>query len=286
MRTVEWKKRNGTMACHSIYSVEEANRLEIKYLDDWREGEIGDWVKTDDGCVVEVLRCSRDPRDRKIIGTCTMTTNAWSKKCRLDTQERESRYSINGKLRNDTPKHLTANISHFVSLVVAGYTPEEAYMQAFYTKNTGKKAPNTYVRRRVKKLMESPVVKQEIQKQLGDKMDEVGLTQDWILRRYKSLIETGKNEAAIVSALNKCASMQGMEGKGDAPMQLPPIPQATLDKLAQVAGYKPTTSSEEEEPEEKIVANGPIEDAELEERKDDEAICTHVGPSGAFDPDA
>lgn len=287
MRTIEWKKRNGTMEAHCIYSVEEAKRLGVKYLDNWRDGEIGDWVATDDECVVQVLRASRDSRDRKLIGTCTMTTNSWSKKCKLDTQHRQSRYSINGKVRNDTPKHMTASLSEFCILVAAGIPPEEAYLKVFYERNTGKTQSNTYVKRRAKKLMEAPIVQRKIQESLGDDMDKLGLTRDWILRRYKSQIETGENESAIATMLNKLSQFRGMDGQAPVLPNLPAIPQETLDKLARTVGFSPITVSNEVEPKEsKIVSNGPITDAEVEERKDNEEVYTHVGPVGAFNPDA
>lgn len=287
MRTVEWKKRNGTMACHCIYSVEEADRLKLEYLKDWREGEIGDWVLTDDGFVVQVLTASRDSRDRKIIGTCTMTTNAWSKNCKLDTRERESRYSINGKVRNDNPTHMTASLAFFCTLVANGHEPEMAYIKAFYEKNTGKKIPNTYVKRRTKVLMGSDIVKQKIAEEIGDQMDKLGITREWILRKFKSLIETGSNEAAVVSALNKLSSFQGMDGNAKQLPQLPQIPQEVLDRLAKATGYTPTVASNEEEIEPRLNHNGPIEEAKLEKEENDETLHTHVGgPSGPFDPDA
>ena len=283
MRTIEWKKRNGTMAAHCIYTLAEAERLGMDYIDDWREGEIGDWVRTDDNHVVQVLRLSYDKADRKMIGTATMTTNAGSSKCKLDVEHRESRYSINGKVRNHIPKHMTADLSQFCVFVTLGISAEEAYIRAFYEKNTGKTTVNKYVKRKARELMSSEIVQKRIKEGLGNQMDKLGLTREWILRNYKSLVMEGENESAKVTALNKLSQFQGMDGQAPELPQLPAISQDTLDRLASTV---PVKAEQEDEPAPKEpVHNGPIDEAELvDERKEDETLHTTVGgpPSSVY----
>ena len=38
-----------------VYSSAEVPE-EVNYKEDWRDGNVGDWVKTDDGHVIQVLR--------------------------------------------------------------------------------------------------------------------------------------------------------------------------------------------------------------------------------------
>ena len=285
MRTIEWKKRNGTMEAHCIYTLEEANRLGVNYIDNWRDGDIGIWVKTDDGHVVQVLRINYDRAGRKLLGTATMTTNAGSKTCELNTVPRQSRYSINGKVRNHIPKHMTADLSQFCIFIIVGMDPAEAYLRAFYEKNTGKTVVNQYVKRKARELMSSEIVQTRLKEGLGNKMDDLGLTREWILRQFKYLILTGDNDSAKVTALNKLSAFQGMDGQAPVLPQLPPISQETLDKLAKRI---PVQATVEDEPQvEPTILNGDIVEAELvKEEKEDEKTHTHVGPSGPFNPDS
>ena len=46
------------------------------YIEDWRDGRIGDWVLADDGCIIQILRAGKMMRKkghRKYLGTCTGT---------------------------------------------------------------------------------------------------------------------------------------------------------------------------------------------------------------------
>ena len=44
----------------------------IEYKEDWRDGLLGEWVKTDDGYVMQILRRFK-AGDRECVGTCTGT---------------------------------------------------------------------------------------------------------------------------------------------------------------------------------------------------------------------
>ena len=41
---------------HTVFDSVEEVPVDITYLEDWRDGHISDWVKTDDGCVIQILR--------------------------------------------------------------------------------------------------------------------------------------------------------------------------------------------------------------------------------------
>ena len=62
-----------------MYEPEDELPQSLNVVEDWRDGHVGDWVKTDDDCVIQVLRRGRmlrtQGRDkiREYIGTCTGT---------------------------------------------------------------------------------------------------------------------------------------------------------------------------------------------------------------------
>ena len=64
---------------HAVFEdkVEIPNELHV--VEDWRDGHLGDWVKTDDGCVIQILREGTmikpkgKIREVRYVGTCTGT---------------------------------------------------------------------------------------------------------------------------------------------------------------------------------------------------------------------
>ena len=62
---------------HVVFDSKDELPDNIHYLRDWREGHIGDWVKADDDCVIQILRkgvmlkAKGKKRQLEYIGTCT-----------------------------------------------------------------------------------------------------------------------------------------------------------------------------------------------------------------------
>lgn len=248
MRFEEWKQRNGTMVCHAIYSREEADTKGVEYKQDWREGELGDWVLTDDNCVVEVLRCGKDRAGRKWIGTCTMTTST-AKTTTLDTAPRDNRYSFSGKGRQ-LPKNLTVELMDFCKRVASGEDPEEAYKQTVGKRSNGGYSPQykRYVRNRVRNLMNHPPVRNQIKSEIQDLLTEAGVDKIWIVRRMKEIAAQGENYSAAMSAVNKLSDLAGIRDDDNGPALPPGIGNDELGEYAE-AEHSIAEDAEDVEPE-------------------------------------
>jgi hypothetical protein len=75
---------------HIVYDSIEEVPPNIKPLKDWRKANIGDWVISDDDCIIQVLRKGsmlRHNGERGYIGTCTGTFIAL-KSTIMDTDKR------------------------------------------------------------------------------------------------------------------------------------------------------------------------------------------------------
>ena len=60
---------------HNVYEGKESPPPK-KVISDWRNGKIGEWVKSDDGCIVQILRKGKMLRknsEAHYVGTCTGT---------------------------------------------------------------------------------------------------------------------------------------------------------------------------------------------------------------------
>ena len=89
MRTYKVNKIN----CN-VYSAGELPD-DIEYKDNWRDGEVGDWVQADDGNVIQVLR-RYNSSNMECIGTCT-GTYVVSDDAEMDTVRKKDIYSVSGK---------------------------------------------------------------------------------------------------------------------------------------------------------------------------------------------
>ena len=83
---------------HTVYDSVDELPPDIIPLKSWRDGDIGDWVLTDDDCIIQILRKGKMLRKNKTIhylGTCTGTfTDA--KNTKMDTDRRPNIYSFGG----------------------------------------------------------------------------------------------------------------------------------------------------------------------------------------------
>ena len=66
---------------------------------DWRKGQVGDWVRADDDCVIQILRRGQmlkakgKNKVREYVGTCTGTFPV-SNTVKMDTSRRVNIYSF------------------------------------------------------------------------------------------------------------------------------------------------------------------------------------------------
>ena len=63
---------------HFVYEDDTDVPSTITIQEDWRKGGIGDWVRADDGCVIQILRKGKMLRKnstRYYVGTCLLYTS-------------------------------------------------------------------------------------------------------------------------------------------------------------------------------------------------------------------
>ena len=129
---------------HPVFESMDEVPHKVQVKEDWRNGRVGEWVLSDDGCVVQILRKGKmlkakgSNRQVEYIGTCTGTFVV-SKKTKLDTSRRKNIYSFSG---NKSPveiledrENLTPSEVLFVQYLAGGMNPQKAYMKSFPTGN-------------------------------------------------------------------------------------------------------------------------------------------------------
>ena len=129
---------------HTVFDSSDEVPSDLTYTEDWRNASIGDWVKADDDCIIQILRKGKmlkpKGRVRKVtyIGTCTGTFLT-TKTVKMDTSKRINIYSFGGHQDRDAilseRESLSTREELFVQYLAGGIDPRLAYLKAFPTKD-------------------------------------------------------------------------------------------------------------------------------------------------------
>ena len=201
---------------HTVFDSVEEVPPETQYLEDWRDGHISDWVKTDDGCVIQILRrgSMMKPKGkvRKVdyLGTCTGTFLV-SKKANMDASKRVNIYSISGNVdRNaqiEDKDNLSSKEELFVQYLAAGIDARTAYLKAFPTND-----PH-YAQMRAGQLIKTTRIKTAMKEELKPVLEELGINETSILRNINLIAETAQKEDTRLKALFKLSDIMDLEDK-------------------------------------------------------------------------
>jgi len=69
---------------HVVYDSIEEFPDTMRYLKDWRDGDLGDWILADDGCIIQVLRVGTFAKPKGKIRTlkyASVLSRPWETNC-------------------------------------------------------------------------------------------------------------------------------------------------------------------------------------------------------------
>tara|TARA_Y100001938_G_C8073984_1_gene424855 strand:- start:102 stop:830 length:729 start_codon:yes stop_codon:yes gene_type:complete len=201
---------------HKVYDPDDVLPEGLIVQSNWRNGEVGDWVKADDDCVIQILRRGNMLRrmgknkTRSYVGTCTGTFPT-TKTAKMDTSKRDDIYSFGGKKSNDRmadKKQLSSCEEKFVALLAAKVPAEEAYLQAFPTNN------RKYAFERSGTLVKTERVKTAMKEELKPVLEELGIDDKVVLKKIFDISQFAEKEDVKLRALFKLSDILDLEDKG------------------------------------------------------------------------
>ena len=204
---------------HRVYEPGDPLPKGLIVRDNWREGSIGDWVKADDDCIIQLLRkgemlkAKGKQRVRMYVGTCTGTFPV-GEKIKLDTSKRANIYSFSGLKSADAilseRKELSKNEALFASYISAGMQPQEAYIKAYPTNDP------SYAKMKAGKLIKTERVLTAMKEELKPIMEELGISEKLVLNAIKQSALTSEKEDVRLRALFKLSDILDLEDKSSA----------------------------------------------------------------------
>ena len=191
---------------------------------DWRSSNEGDWVYSDDGRIIQLLRVKneiRHPNDRRnykfakgyvrtVVGTfinrdkTTMDT---------DFSQHKNRYTFSKTIKNPSERvykreKTTNKEKIFATNVAVGMGPVKAYMDAF---NEDKEHT---AKRKAAILLKQRRVIREVEKSVMDVAKDLGIDHTYVLQSLKLLAENTDDENIALQSLKEMGKAIGTIGGG------------------------------------------------------------------------
>jgi len=190
--------------------------VEIK---DWKEGKEGDWVKADDGGVVQLVKVSNNinhPGDSKnykvatgwcrtVVGTFLKTKNAVMD---TDFKQHPNRYTFSKKIK-DTRKrvkertNVTKNEKVFSVNVATGMGAVKSYMEAYNEIDTEKAKKKALI------LLKQDRVMKEIDRNVNEVAKALGIDHEYILTKLKHLADFCDDSNIILQSTKELGKIIG-----------------------------------------------------------------------------
>jgi len=206
---------------------------------DWRNAQVGEWVWSDDGRIVEILKRS-PPKGCKYYFVLTIVgTFANRQRDFMDTDfsKHESRYSLSGKLTKQWGRHkdfdkLTNAEKIFVATLIATGKPYESFRSAF-----PKAKSEDYIYQKLVYLLGRDKIMDQIRKSVAESAEKSGINVEWIFKMLKDLGEKAKNEHVRLQSVQTAGCYLEVEPKAKTQPQFPVHQGLIMDaEVEEVAG--------------------------------------------------
>jgi len=189
---------------------------------DWRDSDEDDWVYSDDGRIVQLLKVSKKvshPNDRKnytfakgwvrtIVGSFLNRPNI---KMDTDFSSHPNRYTFSKTIKDVSKrvrerKKITKKEREFATNVVVGLGAVEAY------KNAYREVSDQKARKKATILLKQERVMKEIEKSVLDVAKEMGVDHEYVLSKLKHLADYSDDDNIILQSTKELGKIVGTSG--------------------------------------------------------------------------
>jgi hypothetical protein len=180
----------------------------------WRHGEQGEWVFTDDGYVCQILRkldiAENDDKTVSCVRTVcgTFIAKDTNKEMLGEDGIAENIYSFSGTDKskdNFNARKRNSRELLFARKIVEGKDSVEAYKLAYPDARN-----NRYIKKRTERLLKTETINKMITVERRKKLDEEGVTDNWLIERYKTIADLAENDNAKLRSLDSLAKISGL----------------------------------------------------------------------------
>ena len=189
---------------HCVYEPGDSLPGYLSPVDDYMNAKVGDWVKADDDCIIQILR-RKKLGDKLTVGTCTGTYYG-----SMDTVKRADIYNMSGVDRKNviyTRKKVTKNEILFSKRIAGGQDPVEAYLDVYPAKS------EKYAKRMSALLLKTERVDSLVREELKGTFDELGVDLNYLIGVAKDITDGAKNDSDRIRTLSMLWDAYGVVEK-------------------------------------------------------------------------
>ena len=202
----------------------------------WRHGEEGEWVFTDDGFVCQILRkttIGKKDDSKRAISYCMRTVCGTFLVKDLNREMlgadgiAENIYTFSGKNESQEDFNKRGRNSRelmFAKYAATGMGTVEAYKLAYPEAKS-----DDYIKNRCEKLLKTERIDKMIDKEIRRKLEEEGVTDNWLIERYKTIADMAESDNAKLRSLDSLSKISGLFEQS----------QIKSEKLEICAGFSP-----------------------------------------------
>tara|TARA_R100000808_G_scaffold284_2_gene1693 strand:+ start:344 stop:1087 length:744 start_codon:yes stop_codon:yes gene_type:complete len=196
---------------HYLYdSLDEfsANNPDITPERNWREGNEGEWVFTDDMNVCQVLKVYylkdfAGNKSQRVVRTVCGSFVCSRKNTKMLGEDgvAENIYRFSGKNRNNK----LPNERIFARYVAAGVGVTQAYSMTY-----PKAESKNYIKTAAQQLMKQEKVQNMVTEEIKTILEEEGVTPEYIIGRYKDIADLADKDGDKLRSLDSLAKIAGL----------------------------------------------------------------------------
>ena len=202
-----------------VYTEEEALDLGISTVSNWRNAEIGDWILTNDGKVIEVIgRTKESPsnvkKDYLFIRTGYGERGAHKSNIYASKQpdyDRDKYYFGKDLVKNVRPttkqRTFVDNLFLQGKINEVGMWDAESVILAYQTVYKDNN-PEQALRRGMG-ILKKKHIKEYVAMNMRDRLIKVGMDDDWVAGKYKDFVDGDVPAATRLNALNRVSDLLG-----------------------------------------------------------------------------
>jgi len=178
-------------------------------LVNWRQGEQGDWVLTDDDCIVQSLKKGilKDiSKNREYIRTiCGTFLLDGSKKMFGEIAENIYTFSGNNGYQKFYKRNkYTSREMMFVRYMASGKNAVDSYIDSYETNN------ERYAAKKSAQLLKTERVQTMIKEEIKKILEEEGVTASYIIERMKTIADLAEQDNVKLRSLESLAKIAGL----------------------------------------------------------------------------
>ena len=206
----------------TVRSYKKRHNIDAYSLNNWRLGNKGDWVLSDDNppMVVQVLGTgtieSKSGKKQKYIRTVCGSYMTEGKK-KMYGQIAESIYTfsgIDGYKKFLERKDLNTREVMFASYIALGEDSVDSYLKSYKTED------RKYASSRAGQLLRTERVQKMVKEELKQILEEEGVSANWIVEKFKQVADLADRDTDVLRSLESLAKMSGMFDTGAEKQQL------------------------------------------------------------------